>query len=160
MGLSFLPWRFFLFFSYESYFFSLLCSYYYRYAAVFLLKALFIDAIVTSDQPSTVRLLKHLIVCLSTDSLHPGARYARLLNGLLKTFCQGKDYYSETRCASPSPQMDIEMGQQSTSMGGLDPTAGMTAGGGLPPSDIDLDWYVSQSLRFEARRLRSLEGLT
>ncbi|KAF8896935.1 hypothetical protein CPB85DRAFT_1328559 [Mucidula mucida] len=126
VGLSFLPWRFFLFFS---------------YAAVFLLKALFIDAIVTSDQPSTVRLLKHLIVCLSTDSLHPGARYARLLNGLLKTFCQGKDYYSETRCASPSPQMDIEMGQQSTSMGGLDPTAGMTAGGGLPPSDIDLDWF-------------------
>jgi hypothetical protein len=58
-------------------------------------KAVFTGAIVPCDQRDTVRLLKRLIVCLacaSTDEQHPGVRYARLLNGLLRTFSRGTDY--------------------------------------------------------------------
>ncbi|KAG8923873.1 hypothetical protein FRC02_010838 [Tulasnella sp. 418] len=78
-ALPYLPWRFFLYFS---------------YAGVFLLKALFIGAVVPPDQRPTVHLLKRLILCLacgSSDDQHPGVRYARLLNGLLMIFSRGAD---------------------------------------------------------------------
>ncbi|KAH8830085.1 hypothetical protein DL96DRAFT_915862 [Flagelloscypha sp. PMI_526] len=95
-GLTLLPWRFFLFFS---------------YAAVFLLKALFIGAVVPLDQRATVHLLKKLIVALaasSTDDLHPGIRYARLLNALLRTFSRGADFVDSfdlqtSTSTSPTP---------------------------------------------------------
>ncbi|KDQ49197.1 hypothetical protein JAAARDRAFT_43035 [Jaapia argillacea MUCL 33604] len=90
-ALPYLPYRFYLFFS---------------YAAVFLLKAVFIGAIVADDQPETLALLKRLIVCLacaSTDEQHPGVRYARLLNGLLRTFSRGRDFV-ESRAQSPHPR--------------------------------------------------------
>ncbi|KIY72965.1 hypothetical protein CYLTODRAFT_417473 [Cylindrobasidium torrendii FP15055 ss-10] len=133
VGLSWLPWRFFLFFS---------------HAAVYLLKALFIEAIPGADQRGILHLLKHLIVALSSDPQHPGARYARLLNGLMKTFCAGKDYWAEsmTRAASPTPQtMDSSMGdaterQPSVSNGGVMP-GGDVGGVDFNMDTIDMDWF-------------------
>lgn len=51
--LQYLPWRFFLFFA---------------YAGVFLLKAVFINAVAPLDRKTIVRLLKRLIVCLACAS--------------------------------------------------------------------------------------------
>ncbi|KLO12871.1 hypothetical protein SCHPADRAFT_928922 [Schizopora paradoxa] len=77
--LSYLPWRFFLYFS---------------YAGVFLLKAVFVGAVVPQDQGNIVQLIKKVIMCLayaSSDEHHSGVRYARLLNGLLRVFSRGVD---------------------------------------------------------------------
>lgn len=49
---------------------------------------------VPQDQRKLVQLVKKVIVCLacaSPDEQHPGVRYARLLNGLLRVFSRGVD---------------------------------------------------------------------
>ncbi|KAI5118828.1 hypothetical protein M0805_009406 [Coniferiporia weirii] len=78
-AMSYLPWRFFL---------------YFQYAGVFLLKAVFVGAVVPQDQRAIVQLIKKVILCLacaSPDEQHSGVRYARLLNGLLRVFSRGVD---------------------------------------------------------------------
>ncbi|KAL5480780.1 hypothetical protein ACEPAI_9720 [Sanghuangporus weigelae] len=78
-AMTYLPWRFFL---------------YFQYAGVFLLKAVFVGAVVPQDQRAIVQLVKKVIVCLacaSSDDQQAGVRYARLLNGLLRVFSRGVD---------------------------------------------------------------------
>ena len=55
------------------------------------------------DRRSIVDLIKRLIVCLAragSDDQHPGVRYARLLNGLLRVFSRGQDSV-QSRASSP-----------------------------------------------------------
>ncbi|KAH8107514.1 hypothetical protein DFH11DRAFT_1732247 [Phellopilus nigrolimitatus] len=79
-AMSYLPWRFFL---------------YFQYAGVFLLKAVFVGAVVPQDQRAIIQLVKKVIVYLAcavnSDESHSGMRYARLLNGLLRVFSRGLD---------------------------------------------------------------------
>ncbi|KAK4702747.1 hypothetical protein P7C70_g3474, partial [Phenoliferia sp. Uapishka_3] len=89
-ALPFLPWRFFMMIS---------------YGAVFLLKAVYVGAVTPSDRTVIIRLLKRLIfvlACASTDEQHPGVRYARLLNGLLRAFSSGQDSLAATRAQTPA----------------------------------------------------------
>ncbi|KAL8286374.1 hypothetical protein RQP46_004391 [Phenoliferia psychrophenolica] len=97
-ALPFLPWRFFMMFS---------------YAGVFLLKAVYVQAVAPVDRVVIIRLLKRVIfvlACASNDDQHPGVRYARLLNGLLRAFSQGHESMNATRAPTPdrraSPQPD------------------------------------------------------
>ncbi|PAV15145.1 specific RNA polymerase II transcription factor [Pyrrhoderma noxium] len=78
-AMSYLPWRFFL---------------YIQYAGVFLLKAVFVGAVLPQDARPIIHLVKKVIVflaCASPDDQHAGVRYARLLNGLLRVFSRGLD---------------------------------------------------------------------
>ncbi|KAM0754657.1 hypothetical protein T439DRAFT_118591 [Meredithblackwellia eburnea MCA 4105] len=98
-ALPFLPWRFFMMFS---------------YAGVFLLKAVYVEAVAPLDRTVIVRLLKRLIfvlACASTDEQHPGVRYARLLNGLLRAFSQGQESMSATRAPTPARRNSLSEGQ-------------------------------------------------
>lgn len=84
------------------------------YAGVFLLKAIFLNAVASAERRNTVRLLRGLIVCLAGTSSdvspsqisrlltwtnisssfkphHHAVRYARLLDSLLRTFSRGQD---------------------------------------------------------------------
>lgn len=65
LGVSFSTFREYHAFSYESE-----CTDHLRirYAGVFLLKAIFLNAVASSERRSTVRLLRRLIVCLAGTS--------------------------------------------------------------------------------------------
>lgn len=54
-----------------------------------------------SNNESPQRLI-FVLACASTDEQHPGVRYARLLNGLLRAFSQGHESMSATRAPTPS----------------------------------------------------------
>jgi hypothetical protein len=57
-------------------------------------QAVFTGAIVPSDQREIMQLLRRAIVCLvnsSTDEQHPGVRYARMLNGLMRMLSKSVD---------------------------------------------------------------------
>ncbi|KAI5478716.1 DUF250 domain contaning protein [Pseudohyphozyma bogoriensis] len=111
-ALPYLPRRFFLFFA---------------YAGVFLLRAVHVEAVTENAQSVIIRLLRRLIfvlACASTDDHHPGVRFARLLNGLVRAFHYNQDSTNNTaaptRRSSPQPGLD----------GLFDPTMAFTA----PPS--------------------------
>lgn len=75
------------------------------YGGVFLLKAVYTEAVAKDDRLTIVNLLTSLIKCLaaaSNDEQHPGVRYARLLTGLLRTFNKGDGSGMDTR-ANPTP---------------------------------------------------------
>lgn len=77
----------------------------FSYAGVFLLKAVYVEAVAPLDRTVIIRLLKRLIfvlACASTDEQHPGVRYARLLNGLLRAFSQGHESMAQTRAPTPA----------------------------------------------------------
>lgn len=66
---------------------------YFAFAGAFLLKAIFVDAVSQADRDTILRLLKRLIFVLAacaSNELHPGVRYARLLNSLLRNYLQGQ----------------------------------------------------------------------
>lgn len=59
------------------------------YSAVFLLKVVFVSAVTPEKQRHILRQVKSSTFCLasaSPDEQHVGVRYARLLNGLIRTF--------------------------------------------------------------------------
>lgn len=77
----------------------------FSYSGVFLLKAVYVEAVAPVDRIVIIRLLKRLIfvlACSSNDDQHPGVRYARLLSGLLRAFSQGHESMSATRAPTPA----------------------------------------------------------
>lgn len=84
---------------------SILIRFSCSYAGVFLLKGLYVGVVAPQDRVTIIRLLKKLIVCLaqaSTDAQHPGVRYARLLQGLLRVFKRGRASALATQVPTPT----------------------------------------------------------
>lgn len=127
-ALPFLPWRFFMMFS---------------YAGVFLLKAVYVEAISPIDRPVILRVLKRLIfvlACASTDEQHPGVRYARLLNGLLRAFSQGQESAAQTRAPTPSRRNSLPGDAEAPVINQLPTTT--AAPPSAPAAEFSLPWAL------------------
>jgi hypothetical protein len=113
----------------------------FSYAGVFLLKAVYVEAVAPLDRTVILRVLKRLIfvlACASTDEQHPGVRYARLLNGLLRAFSQGQESAAQTR--APSRRNSLPGGAEAPVINTLPTTA--TAPAAAPALDFALPWAL------------------
>ncbi|KAL3463136.1 hypothetical protein BJX64DRAFT_257665 [Aspergillus heterothallicus] len=90
-ALSYIPLRFFLFFS---------------HAGVFLLKAAVIVPLPSSQKRAILRLIRALTKCMSTassDPRHPGVRYSSALSDLLGRLYRDQDLQTPSITRPPSP---------------------------------------------------------
>ncbi|KAI5481636.1 hypothetical protein MNV49_002862 [Pseudohyphozyma bogoriensis] len=123
-ALPFLPSRFFMMFS---------------YAGVFLLKAVYVEAVAPTDKIVIIRLLKRLIfvlACASTDEQSQGVRYARLLNGLLRAFSRGHESMAVTRAPTPARRNSIS--GETPDVSGVAPSPAVR-----PDLDFTVPWGAS-----------------
>lgn len=115
----------------------------FSYAGVFLLKAVYVEAVAPLDRQVILRVLKRLIfvlACASTDEQHPGVRYARLLNGLLRAFSQGQESAAQTRAATPSRRNSLPGGAEAPVLNNLPTPA--TAPATASTLEFSLPWAL------------------